>query len=151
MSFSDNTNQISSDLIDTCIQYLLHRHPAGLRPINEHFTALRPPSISVQAYIKRIIKYCELSKHLLLAAMFYLEDVFVTDLNIYRLILIAVSLTLKMEQDDHFSSKWMAKVGGIPVSELIQLEIYFLKFKNWNMFISSQNLETIQNRLKIQS
>ncbi len=46
--------------------------------------------------------------------------------NIFKLILVSALVAIKFNEDSHYSMEVYAKIGGLPTSELVNLEYYFL-------------------------
>jgi len=53
----------------------------------------------------------------------------------YRLILTAVLLTSKFYNDIFYGNHFVAYVGGISLEEMNLLEIEFLKFLDWKLWV----------------
>jgi len=96
------------------------------------FHALKPPQISIQAYLDRIHKYASCSSECFVLALIYIDrlisknNFLLTDLNVHRVLITAVMLAAKFFDDAYYNNAYYAKVGGIAVSELNILEVEFL-------------------------
>jgi len=120
------------------------------------FHALKPPQISVLAYLERIYKYASCSSECFVLALIYIDrlisknNFLLTDLNgkfgpawlltifcssltlyrclgtVHRVLITAVMLAAKFFDDAYYNNAYYAKVGGIAVSELNLLEVEFL-------------------------
>ena len=96
------------------------------------FHALKPPQISVLAYLERIYKYANCSSECFVLALIYIDrlisknNFLLTDLNVHRVLITAVMLAAKFFDDAYYNNAYYAKVGGIAVSELNVLEVEFL-------------------------
>lgn len=82
------------------------------------FHGLRPPPISVEAYLERIAKYTKCSPVCFIMALSYMDvlgakdsNLKPTSLNIHRLILTCVMLAAKFFDDHYFNNAFFAKVG----------------------------------------
>ncbi|KAI9281827.1 cyclin-domain-containing protein [Sporodiniella umbellata] len=121
------------------------------------FHARSIPSISVYAYLTRILKYCPCANECFLALLIYFDrmsrlDVQTTRLqihayNIHRLIISGIMVASKLFSDVFFTNTRYAKVGGLPVSELNKLELEFLALNNFSLFISIEELQAYGDRL----
>lgn len=97
------------------------------------FHSRAAPGISVQDYLLRIIKFCNLDKAVLLVLL-YFADLFsesysrfvLSSLTVHRFIITAVAVASKGLCDLFCTNTHYAKVGGITVMELNLLEVEFL-------------------------
>ncbi|KAL0459534.1 UNVERIFIED_CONTAM: Cyclin-P3-1 [Sesamum latifolium] len=96
------------------------------------FHGLRAPSLSIQQYIDRIFKYACCSPSCFVIANIYIDrfiqrtNLFLTSLNIHRLLITSVMVAAKFMDDAFFNNAYYARVGGVSTAELNKLEIKFL-------------------------
>lgn len=121
------------------------------------FHARSVPSISIYAYLTRILKYCPCANECFLALLVYFDRMSRLDkhtvglqihaYNIHRLIISGVMVASKLFSDVFFTNTRYAKVGGLPVTELNKLELEFLALNNFSLFISTEELQKYGDRL----
>jgi hypothetical protein len=106
------------------------------------FHCVKVPAMSVHAYLERIRKYFLCSEECFVLALVYLDRVTKTctsvtlcDLTVHRLVLVAILLAVKMQDDTYYSNAYYAKIGGLKLLELNALEIEMLKMLGWNVFV----------------
>jgi len=124
--------QVLAEVLDQ----LTHRNAQHERTHSQSavtkFHALKPPQISVLAYLERIYKYASCSSECFVLALIYIDrlisknNFLLTDLNVHRVLITAVMLAAKFFDDAYYNNAYYAKVGGIAVSELNLLEVEFL-------------------------
>ncbi|KAK9161208.1 hypothetical protein Syun_007549 [Stephania yunnanensis] len=96
------------------------------------FHGLRAPTLSIQQYIERIFKYSSCSPSCFVVAHIYLDrylqkgDVYLTFLNVHRLLITSVMIAAKFVDDAFFNNAYYAKVGGVSTAEMNSLEMDFL-------------------------
>jgi len=56
-------------------------------------------------------------------------------------------LAIKYNEDDYYSNKYYAKVGGIALNELNELEYNLLILLEFNTFIDDETYEKYENQL----
>ena len=56
-------------------------------------------------------------------------------------------LAIKYNEDDYYSNKYYAKVGGIGLNELNELEYNLLILLEFNTFIDDETYEKYENQL----
>ena len=56
--------------------------------------------------------------------------------NIHRIILGCLLLAIKYNEDVYFTNEQYAKIGGVPLKEINDLESYSIDFLDYNLFIS---------------
>ncbi|KAF9563315.1 cyclin-domain-containing protein, partial [Agrocybe pediades] len=117
------------------------------------FHARNVPTISLEAYLLRILKYCPTTNHVFLSLLVYFERMsklsndavgraFVIDsYNIHRLVIAGVTVASKFFSDVFYTNSRYAKVGGLPLPELNQLELQFLLLNDFRLVISSSEMQ----------
>ncbi|KAG0230929.1 hypothetical protein BGW42_000580 [Actinomortierella wolfii] len=126
------------------------------------FHARSIPSISISAYLTRILKYCPCANECFLSLLVYFDRMArnveeitggegrqfsIDSYNIHRLIIAGVMVSAKFFSDVFFTNSRYAKVGGLPVWELNQLELEFLTLNNFSLAISVEELQTYGDQL----
>ncbi|ORX50461.1 cyclin-domain-containing protein [Hesseltinella vesiculosa] len=123
------------------------------------FHARSIPSISIQAYLSRILKYCPCANECFLAVLVYFDRMAKIELparpaplridsyNIHRFIITSVMVASKLFSDVFFTNTRYAKVGGLPVSELNVLEVEFLELNNYSLFVTVQEFQYYGDQL----
>lgn len=97
-----------------------------------HFHAQRAPAIGILQYLERIHKYASCSKECFILALIYIDrliarnDFLLTELNVHRVVITAVLLAAKFFDDAYYNNAYYAKVGGVLVEEMNNLECQFL-------------------------
>ncbi|KAJ3503621.1 hypothetical protein NLJ89_g8350 [Agrocybe chaxingu] len=111
------------------------------------FHARNIPTISLEAYLLRILKYCPTSNHVFLSLLVYFDRMsklsqeavgrpFVIDsYNIHRLVIAGVTVASKFFSDVFYTNSRYAKVGGLPLPELNQLELQFLLLNDFRLVV----------------
>ena len=107
-----------------------------LQPEDEHdqitkFHALKPPQISIQAYLERIEKYANCSPSCFVISVIYIDRLCrhsvmsLSLLNIHRIIITAVCIAAKFLDDSYYPNLFFSQLGGIPLKELNNLEVLY--------------------------
>jgi len=106
-------------------------------PINPEgmtrFHAFKPPSITVQNYLNRVVKYVSCSTECFIMALIYIDRIIqrntyfiITSLNVHRLLITSIMLAMKFFEDSYYTNAYYARVGGVSCSEMNALELDFL-------------------------
>ncbi|KAH8074932.1 cyclin-domain-containing protein [Cristinia sonorae] len=123
------------------------------------FHARNIPSISLEAYLIRILKYCPASNEVFLSLLVYFDRMsklakeangrlFVIDsYNIHRLVIAGVTVASKFFSDVFYTNSRYAKVGGLPQGELNQLELQFLLLNDFRLMISVEEMQSYAEQL----
>jgi hypothetical protein len=117
------------------------------------FEALRAPQISVLDYLLRIYTYASCSSECFVLALIYIDRLHqmqgfvLTDLNVHRVVITSIVLAAKFFDDHYFNNAYYAKVGGVPCSEMNELEIEFLLLTNFSLHVSSETYTRYYNEL----
>lgn len=106
------------------------------------FYSKKIPTMSVQDYLRRIIKYSKVETSTLILSIIYIDRVcerekYVLNLyNIHRFLLASILVAIKYNEDDFYRNTQYAKIGGIDLSELNSLEDEFCRLLNFSLFVS---------------
>ncbi|KAI9483505.1 MAG: cyclin-domain-containing protein [Benjaminiella poitrasii] len=118
------------------------------------FYARSIPSIDIQSYLARILKYCPCANECFLSLLVYLDrmsrnstELRIDSYNIHRLIITGIMVASKFFSDMYYTNARYAKVGGLPVTELNALELQFLKLNNFELNVQIEELQQYGNRL----
>ena len=107
-----------------------------------YFMLKNIPSISIKDFLIRLTKYGKICESTLIMILIYVDRIChrynfkITYNNIYKLMLVAMVIATKYNEDEIYSSDFYAKLGGISKIELNNLEYDFLSMINFNLFIS---------------
>lgn len=133
----------------------LHIDEPGPKPprsqqnvVARKFNSKKPPPISLQEYLTRLQKYCPMSTGVYLATGLYIyrlaiieRSVPVTARNCHRLLLAALRVAGKANDDRTYPHKRFAIVGGVSESELAKLEIAFCYVIDFELRVTREMLE----------
>ncbi|KAF7301617.1 Cyclin-domain-containing protein [Mycena indigotica] len=125
------------------------------------FHARNIPTISLEAYLLRILKYCPTTNEVFLSLLVYFDRMsklsteatgrtFVIDsFNIHRLVIAGVTVASKFFSDVFYTNSRYAKVGGLPQAELNQLELQFLLLNDFRLVIPREEMQRYAEQLII--
>ncbi|KAN0097842.1 Cyclin domain containing protein [Tylopilus felleus] len=123
------------------------------------FHARNIPTITLEAYLLRILKYCPTTNEVFLSLLVYFDRMsrlasdatgrtFVIDsYNVHRLVIAGVTVASKFFSDVFYTNSRYAKVGGLPQAELNQLELQFLLLNNFSLAISPEEMQRYAEQL----
>ncbi|KAJ7638465.1 cyclin-domain-containing protein [Roridomyces roridus] len=123
------------------------------------FHARNVPTISLEAYLLRILKYCPTTNEVFLSLLVYFDRMsklsaeatgrtFVIDsYNIHRLVIAGVTVASKFFSDVFYTNSRYAKVGGLPQTELNQLELQFLLLNDFRLVIPREEMQRYAEQL----
>ncbi|KAI6021492.1 cyclin-domain-containing protein [Pisolithus microcarpus] len=107
------------------------------------------PSINVLDYLRRIIKFTKVEKSCLLLTLHYVDQICartplftLSSLTCHRFIIASIAVCSKGMCDTFCTNSFYARVGGIPVSELNDLEREFLRMIDWRLTFSRNTTST---------
>jgi len=125
------------------------------------FHARNIPTISLEAYLLRILKYCPISNEVFLSLLVYFDRmsklsadatgaVFAIDsYNVHRLVIAGVTVASKFLSDVFYTNTRYAKVGGLPQAELNQLELQFLLLNDFRLVIRREEMQKYAEQLMV--
>lgn len=121
------------------------------------FHGLKAPSLSICQYIDRIFKYaccspsCFVIAHIYVNRFIQRTNLFLTSLNVHRLIITSVMVAAKFMDDAFFNNAYYARVGGVSTAELNKLEVKFLFGLDFRLHVSVQAFRKCCTALKTES
>ncbi|KAJ9125492.1 hypothetical protein QFC22_000453 [Naganishia vaughanmartiniae] len=141
------------------------------------FHARNVPTISIEAYLQRILKYCPITNEVFLSLLVYFDRMSKMQLgtsqsngqaianevghqtgirgfaidsyNVHRLVIAGITVASKFFSDVFYTNSRYAKVGGLPQSELNQLELQFLLLNDFNLVISVEEMQRYADQLLV--
>ena len=117
------------------------------------FISKKIPSITINDYIDRLLKYSKVSEEIFILVLIYIDllnrkyKINLNYNNIHKLILASFVVTVKFHEDEHYSLKYYAKLGGISLKEIINLEYAFLTLLDFRLYISEELFQKYNNYL----
>ena len=105
------------------------------------------PLISIKDYLEHIYKYTKINSSTIILILIYIDRICnihkckLSFYNIHKLILGSFMLAIKYNEDECYSMKFYAKIGGVNLAEICNLEYNFLSLINFNLFVSDDLFE----------
>lgn len=122
------------------------------------FHALKPPQITIKAYLERIERYAKCSPSCLVVSLIYIDRLCqhsmmsLSLLNIHRLIITSIcakgcamretsknhqgQVAAKFLDDSYYPNLFYSQIGGITLKELNFLEVEFLFGLNFSLHVT---------------
>ena len=100
------------------------------------------PLISIKDYLEHIYKYTKINSSTIILILIYIDRICnihkckMCYYNIHKLILGSVMIAIKYNEDEIYSQKFYAKIGGVTLAEICNLEYNFLSLINYNLFVN---------------
>ena len=144
--------EISNLLKDICEEGKSNKEDILL--LIKPFVSKKIPSITINDYIERLLKYSKVSEDIFILALIYIDRICrnhkinLNYNNIHKLILASFIVTIKFHEDDYYSLTFYAKLGGIPKKEIVILEYEFLKLIDFDLFVETELFDKYNNNLK---
>ena len=114
---------------------------------DDPFSTKSPSKVTLQYFFRRIKNYTKIEKSTLIIILIYADRMCTTSgiilnpHNIHRIILGCLLLAIKYNEDLYYTNEQYAKVGGVSIQELNELELYSIQLLNFNLFISEDIYE----------
>ncbi|KAI8076668.1 cyclin-domain-containing protein [Gilbertella persicaria] len=119
-----------------------------------YFHSRAIPNITVYSYLVRIHKFAPFTNEALLSVLIYFDRISKLDqgftinsLNIHRLLITSILVASKFTSDVFYANSRYAKVGGLSLVELNQLELEFLFLIDFELYVELQDLQAYANQL----
>ncbi|CAE8593267.1 unnamed protein product, partial [Polarella glacialis] len=118
------------------------------------FHSVRPPQLPIRDYLIRIAKYFQCSRECFVLCLVYIDrivklhpDFTICNLNIHRLLVTSVMLSVKFFDDVYYSNAYYAKVGGVRTKEVNVLEAQFLHLIDWRLAVTSEEFDQYRSHV----
>jgi hypothetical protein len=118
------------------------------------FNSQEEPSISIDAYLRRLHKYTRFSSACLIIAIIYLdrynmrEATFsLSKYNVHRILLTCLMLAVKFNDDIYFDNLAFEKGGGVAASQLFTFELELFQKIGFNAFVSQEEYEILLSKI----
>lgn len=128
-----------------------HMLPTGKLTV---FHGIRPPPISLQAYLERLAKYTKCSPVCFVISLYYMDQLAQRDpgmlpapMNIHRLLLAGILVAAKLMDDHYFNNAFYGRVGGVSIQEVNRLEIELLKLLDFRIWVPWEDIRAVLKRL----
>ena len=101
------------------------------------------PNISLEYYIMHLFKYTNMSISSLILAIIYIDQFCekfryaLTIHNIFRILLIFVYISIKLNEDYNIKSDFYAKIAGVSIKDLNALEYRMCVAMNFDFYVKT--------------
>jgi hypothetical protein len=107
------------------------------------------PTISIQKYIERIIKYTNCEENTLILSLIYLDKICLKNINLtvynlHKFVFASILVSIKFNEDKIYKNDYYACVAGVSLKELNSMEYNFLQILDYQIFVK----ENILNKYK---
>ena len=106
----------------------------------------RIPKLSIEDFLIRVVTYSKIELSTLLSMYIYAMRLITRNefvlrySNVYKLLLGACVLSVKFNEDKKFPFSYYAKIGGMTVSELSEIEFSIYTRLNFELFINEEEI-----------
>ncbi len=108
------------------------------------FMLKKVPSISIKDFLFRLTKYSKICESTLVMILIYIDRMChkynfkITYYNIYKLMLAAMVVAIKYNEDEFYTLDFYGKLGGISKLEMNILEYEFACMINFKLYITEE-------------
>ena len=101
------------------------------------------PPISLEKYVQHLVKFTQMNISTLILAVMYIDEFcekykyFLTLNNIYRLILVAIYISLKYNEDIQIDIKTYSAIAGVSPEDLKNLEFQMCVALDFSFYVKS--------------
>lgn len=150
-----NIDDIVTLIADMLDRLTSHNDQIPLRPeALTRFHSRTPPAISIQEYLKRIVRYTNVERSCLLITLHYIDQICtrlphftISSLTVHRFVISSITVSSKALCDAFCTNSHYARVGGIKLVELNVLEREFLEKIDWRLTCTREMLQEYYTNL----
>ncbi len=109
------------------------------------FSSSAAPNITLYGYIERILKYSKIQESTIVLSLIYIDTIceknnlLLTNYNIHRIVFTSILVAIKYNEDEYYSNSYYAKVAGLSIDEINNLEYVFLNLLDYRLFVHNEN------------
>ncbi|KAG8720400.1 hypothetical protein FRC08_000348 [Ceratobasidium sp. 394] len=150
-----NIDDIVTLIADMLDRLTSHNDQIPLRPeALTRFHSRTPPAITIQEYLKRIVRYTNVERSCLLITLHYIDQICtrlphftISSLTVHRFVISSIAVSSKALCDAFCTNSHYARVGGIKLIELNVLEREFLEKMDWRLTCTREMLQEYYTNL----
>jgi hypothetical protein len=106
-----------------------------------------------ETFIEKIVYILDFDDNLLILSLMVLDKfltskIILSQSNVHKVFFICLMETHKFFDDNTFTNKDYAKMCGVSVEELLNMEIYFLECINFNLFIKDDEFKKYKDNFE---
>ena len=68
-------------------------------------------------------------------------------MNVHRLLLVMLMVAVKFLDDDYYNNEAFAKIGGVSKEEINALELEFLDFLDYDIWVCQEDFDAHKQRM----
>ena len=144
---------ISDLLSDICDEYKSDFNSQNNNSLLKPFLLKQIPSISIKDYLIRLNKYTKLNNSTIILILIYIDKICnynkfkLSYYNIHKLILASMLFAIKYNEDEYYSLKFYAELGGISINEMSNLEYQFLVLIRFELYVDEELFNKYSNNI----
>ena len=144
---------ISDLLSDICDEYKSDFNSQNNNTLLKPFLLKQIPSISIKDYLIRLNKYTKLNNSTIILILIYIDKICnynkfkLSYYNIHKLILASMLFAIKYNEDEYYSLKFYAELGGISINEMSNLEYQFLVLIRFELYVDEELFNKYSNNI----
>ena len=146
-------NSISSTL-EKLINNEKQQKDTDLKELIKPFNSKTISEISINDYLKRIIKYtnCEINSliySIILLDRICLKNINLSSYNIHKFLFATILLAIKINEDNIYSKSYYSQIAGVSLKELNLMEYNLSIIFNFNFFVNERIFNLYKEAIKI--
>ena len=125
-----------------------------LKELIKPFNSKTISEISINDYLKRIIKYtnCEINSliySIILLDRICLKNINLSSYNIHKFLFATILLAIKINEDNIYSNTYYSQIAGVSLKELNLMEYNLSIIFNFNFFVNERIFNLYKEAIKI--
>ena len=136
--------EIIADLLTDICDESTNTKEAYVLTTIKPFLSKTVPSISMHNFLERIVKYTKIETNTLILILIYIDRLCdkqkfrLNYFNIHKIILAAMLVAIKYNEDEFYDNMFYSKVGGVSKKEICKLEYEITTLINFEFFVSEE-------------
>ena len=99
------------------------------------------PTISINKYIERIVKYTNCEENTLILSLIYLDKICLKNINltvynIHKFVFSSILISIKFNEDKIYKNDYYEYIAGVSLKELNLMEDNFLQILDYQVFVN---------------
>ena len=118
------------------------------------FLSKKKPAITIRKFLERIVNYTKIENSTLVLTLIYIDRLCdiqkfkLNYLNIHKIIIGALILAIKYNEDEYFDSTFYSKVTGVSKKTFEKIEYEMLSLIKFSLYVKENVFEKYNNYLQ---
>lgn len=154
INITNNQYQINlASTLSAIFTRIIQRNKEANLYYSSNFDCKSTINIAFTDYLYRIYHFTNAQPSTILYSLALVDEacktkkIYLTENNAHKVYLAALIISIKLNEDDILSDHRYSLIGGIPISEYVEIEYSFMQLINYQLYIPEKKFQIYYNSL----